>query len=296
MNVAILASVYGYEPSQVAPWVESLKKTGFAGKVFVTVYNPQDTVLVDYLKSNGIFTFTVNLNGQTNMATQRFIDWQEVLKTEYASDVDLVITTDIRDLIFQKDPGVWLKNNIQDYGIVATSEGVAFRHEDWNGDNMELHFGKNMFLKMADRETLCSGIIAGKKEMMMKLFSIIYELSFFSADPGAFVDQIFYNIAIYEIFAEKTRIVPATEDWCANLGTLKAIPASSPTWSTSSRSQYNSFERIRNNKTFTETMKCNVPEMKEDGLIYADNGKPFAIVHQYDRYQPWKDSITKKYQ
>jgi protein YibB len=34
--------------------------------------------------------------------------------------------------------------------------------------------------------------------------------------------------------------------------------------------------------------------MREDGLIYADNGKPFSIVHQYDRYQPWKEHILGK--
>jgi hypothetical protein len=35
--------------------------------------------------------------------------------------------------------------------------------------------------------------------------------------------------------------------------------------------------------------------MKDNGLVYADNGKPFAIVHQYDRYQPWKEIILNKY-
>ena len=137
MNIGILASVYGYEPEQIKPWVESLKATKFGGKVFVVVYDPQDSILLDYLKENGIFTFTSELNGETNMATQRFLEYSEILKSEYTNDVDAFITTDIRDVIFQSDPGVWLKNNIQDYDLVATSEGVTFRHEDWNGDNLE---------------------------------------------------------------------------------------------------------------------------------------------------------------
>jgi protein YibB len=252
------------------------------------VYNPQDDELLEYLKANDVFCFVGQLNGETNMATQRFLEYTQMLNSEYAEDVDYVITTDIRDVIFQKDPGVWVQNNIQDFDLIATSEGVTFRHEDWNGDNLEKHFGRNMFLKLADKETICSGIIAGKKQMMIELFKSVYDLAFFSSDPGAFVDQIFYAIAIYEIFYEKTKIVPASQDWVANLGTLKAIPENTPTWSTASRSHYSSYERIRKNKTFTEVMKCKVPEMV-DGMVIADNGNPFTIVHQYDRYQPWKE-------
>jgi len=295
MNTAIIASCYGYNVDQVKPWVDSLKKTGFGGKVFVLVYNPQDNSLLDYFKNEGIFTFVGQYLGETNMATQRFVNYAEVLKMEYAADVDQVISTDIRDIIFQKDPGVWLQNNIEDYDLVATSEGVKFRHEDWNGGNLEKHFGRKRFLTMADKETLCSGIIAGKKEMIQKLFTTIYEIGFFSEDPGDFVDQIFYNIAIYEIFGEKTKIVSAGEDWTANLGTLKALPELSPKWSTSSRCEINGYERIRKNKTYAEALLCKIPEMKDDGLIYAENGKPYAIVHQYDRFQPWKDALLQKY-
>jgi hypothetical protein len=295
MNTAIIASCYGYNIDQVKPWIESLKKTGFGGKVFVLVYNPQDNTLLDYFRSEGVFTFVGQYLGETNMATQRFLNYIEVLKTEYASDVELVISTDIRDIIFQKDPGVWLQNNIEDYDLVATSEGVKFRHEDWNGGNLEKHFGKKRFLSLADNETLCSGIIAGKKDTIQQLFKVVYDIGFFSEDPGDFVDQIFYNIAIYEIFKEKTKIVPASEDWTANLGTIKALPELSPKWSTSPRCEINGYERFRKIKTYKEALLCKIPEMKEDGLIYAENGKPYAIVHQYDRFQPWKEALLEKY-
>ena len=294
MNVGILASVYGYKIEQIKPWLNSLKKSNFKGKVFVVVFNPQDNELLDYLKENGVFAFVGTLNGETNMATQRFMEYKAILKSEYASDVDLVIATDIRDVIFQKDPGVWLKNNIQDYDIIATSEGITYRHEDWNGDSLENQFGKNMFLKLADKETICSGIIAGKTEMIIKVFESIYDLAFFAKDSNAFVDQLFYAVAIYKIFIDKTKIIPATEDWCANLGTIKAIPENTPLWSTKSRSEYNSYERTRSNKTYTEMLKCSIPQMKDD-IVYADNGKPFAIVHQYDRFQPWKEILLEKY-
>ncbi len=294
MNIAIFSSLYNYDVDQVKPWVESLKKSKFGGKVFVLVYNQVSEELLNYLKSNNIFIFQSYLNLETNMATQRFLDWSEMAKKEYCDDVDLIITTDIKDIVFQTDPGLWIKQNIKDYDLVATSEGVLFRHEDWNGENLEKHFGKNMFNKLIDKETLCSGIIAGKKSTMLKLFNTIYELSFFSENPFDFIDQIFYNIAIYEIFLNKTKIVPAKDNWCANLGTLKAIPENTPEWSTRNTGSLYGYERERNISTFKDALLCKIPFLKED-LIYAENGKPYSIVHQYNRYEPWNELILKKY-
>lgn len=294
MNIAIIASTYGYTVEHIKPWVNSLKQTNFGGKVFVIVYNPDNNEVLDYLKDNNIFAYVSNISGDTNMATQRFADYAELLKSKHFKDVDTVISTDIRDVVFQSDPGSWYKNNIQDYSILATGEGIKYRHEDWNGDNLEQHFGKTKFLQFADKETLCSGIIAGKKEILIELYKTIYELSFFSNDPSAFIDQIFYNIAIYDIYHEETRIISGDNNWCANLGTLKAIPANTPEWSTASRSQLHSFERIRTNKTFEEAMLCKVPEMI-NGQVISSNSKPYVIVHQYDRYQPWKEILLEKY-
>jgi hypothetical protein len=296
-TTAILAVASGYTPEQVKPWVESLKTTGYDGKVFIVMYETldnNDEALAEYFKESNFNIFKITPEGKTHIATQRFIDYAKILETEYFNDVDIVIHTDIRDVIFQEDPSIWVRNNIEDYQLLSTSEGITFRHEDWGGEAIEKHFGKEMFLKFADRETICSGIIAGKKEAMIKLCETVYELAFYSQDPEAFVDQIFYAIAIYEIYNDITKIVPATLDWCANLGTLKAIPENTPTWSTGTKSVSMGYERFRKNKTFTEVMKCKIPEMKDDGLIYADNGKPFSIVHQYDRYQPWSIKIHSR--
>jgi hypothetical protein len=294
MNVGIFASAYGYTVDTVKPWMESLKASKFSGKVFVIVYNPTDTTLMDYFKENGIFVFSGNFTGETNMATQRFIDYAGILRGEYAKDIDLVITTDIRDVVFQNDPGVWLQNNIQDFDLIASGEGVMFNHEDWNGDTLEKQFGRDMFLELADKETLCSGVIAGKKSMIIKLFETIYELAFFAEDPAAFVDQIFYNVAIYKVFSEKTRIASSNLDWAANLGTIKALPENNDKWSLGTESAYNKFKRERTNKTYSEVLMHKIPEMKGD-LIYSESGRPYAIVHQYDRYEPWKKILLNKY-
>ena len=50
------------------------------------------------------------------------------------------------------------------------------------------------------------------------------------------------------------------------------------------------------NKMETFRPKLLEPEpIYKDNIVYTSTGKPFAIVHQYDRVPEWKDYISKKY-
>jgi hypothetical protein len=117
-------------------------------------------------------------------------------------------------------------------------------------------------------------------------------MSFYSGAPDGFNDQHFHNIAIRKVFSNITNIPTAQSSWTANLGTLIAIPMNSPDWSSSPRTVYNSYERFRKG-TFVENMLVALPQMI-DGKVCTPSGKPYAIVHQYDRYQPWKEELLEK--
>jgi hypothetical protein len=292
MKTAILAAAKGYTPEQVNPWVESLKSTGFDGKVFILLYE-EDIELADYFKSHNFHVMIAQERGETHMATQRFIDYAELLKSDYCKDIEIAIHTDIRDVIFQGNPADWVIENIGDKHIIATGEGVTYRHEDWNGDGIERQFGKHVYLELADKETYCSGIIAGRKDMLIRLFETIYEISYYATDQNGFVDQHFYNIALRWTFDEVTKFVPADTDWVANLGTLIALPLQNAMWSTAPRTPYNSYERIRSG-TYIDNMLVDLPYMNSSNQVCTPDGIPYTIIHQYDRYQPWKEKLLSK--
>lgn len=294
MKTCLIAAAGGYKVEDLKPWVNSLKKVAFDGDVIVVVYDPIDESVPEYLKSQNIGVIIGTVNGDLNIATQRFMDFAGILKGDHGKNYDIVITTDIRDVIFQRDPGTWVRENLGEREIIATGEGVKYKHEDWNGDMLQRHFGNKIFDIMKNHETLCSGIIAGKKDAIIKLFTVSTELAFFGKDPAAFVDQCYYNLAIRRVFDEKTKIAGGDSTWCANLGTLYAIPMNTPQWSTRSRSEYDSYERFRSHKKFTDIMLCDLPQMI-DGKVCNAAGEPYAIVHQYDRYQPWKEILTNQY-
>jgi len=293
MKTCILAAAQGYTPENVVPWVESLKKSGYQGDTIVIVYNSTNTDLQEYLKGQGIGVIDAVHNDILNIATQRFFDFASIMEGEVGNRYDYLITVDIRDVIFQKDPDEWVRKNIGDKEIIASGEGIKYKHEDWNGDMLQKHYGDNVFEIMKNHETLCSGIIAGKKGSMIKLLKTISELCYYGVDPGDFVDQCYYNVAIRKIFNEKTKIAGGDSDWCANLGTLYAIPMNTPEWSTGSKSQYLQKQRFRTHKKFTEAMLCDLPKMI-NGEVCNSKGKPYAIVHQYDRYLPWKNELIAK--
>jgi len=294
MKTCILAAAGGYQVDQIKPWVNSLRKTNYQGDVMVVVYDAPDETVPEYLKSENIGVVLGEVNGDLNVATQRFLDFSGILSGDLGKDYDVVITTDIRDVVFQKDPGAWVKENLGDHEILATGEGIKYKYEDWNGDMLQRHFGDKVFGMLKNYETLCSGIIAGKRETLIKLFRTISEIAYYSKDPSAFIDQCYYNIAIRLIYSEKTKIAGGDTDWTANLGTLIAIRMNTPLWSTKSRSEYDSFERFRSHKKFQDVMLCKLPEMVDD-QVCNEKGEPYAIVHQYDRFLPWKDALLKKY-
>ena len=294
MKTCLIAAAGGYTVDQLRPWVNSLKEVKFAGDVLVVVYDPSDESVLEYLKSQNIGVMIGSVNGDLNIATQRFLDFSGILSGEYGKNYDTVITADIRDVIFQKDPGKWIKENLGNFEIVASGEGIKYKHEDWNGDMLQRHFGDKVFDLMKNYETLCSGIIAGKKESIIKLFRIIAELSYYGKDPSAFVDQCYYNVAIRLIFGDKVKFASGDSTWAANLGTLYAIPMNAPEWSTKKRTEFDSYERFRSHKKFVDVMTCDLPVMI-DQKVCNSAGEPYAIVHQYDRYKPWNEILTNKY-
>jgi hypothetical protein len=51
------------------------------------------------------------------------------------------------------------------------------------------------------------------------------------------------------------------------------------------------------NVPLTRLVATAEPEPKfEDGIVKTSLGRPFAIVHQYDRVPEWKEFIKQKYQ
>jgi hypothetical protein len=299
MKNAIFTCCTGYSVEQVKPFAESLTESGFNGDVHVITYDTEFNDTHMYLMSKGFNVINKQYRGESHLATQRFIDYYEIIEDKaerMKARYEYVLSVDIRDVVFQADPFKWLIENEIEEGveIYASGEGITYRHEDWNGDHLETLFGRKYFMKYIDEETICSGVFAGKTKSMSVLFKTIYVMMQFSGDPYSFADQLAYAISVYECFGEKAKIIDADLPWTANLGTLAAIPMNTPKWSTTDVGEYSKTEKARKHKTYKAAMLVEMPQLI-DGKVCTPSGEPYAIVHQYDRCPSWKEELLESY-
>ena len=122
--MTILGCITKYKPEDIKPYVESIHQSGFKGRKVMMVYDiPKETI--DYLKSKGWELYQNEL--QQHIILQRFRDIYKLL--EKFPD-EIIIWTDVKDVIFQKDPTQWNDYNMDDE-IMAFSESITMKDDPW---------------------------------------------------------------------------------------------------------------------------------------------------------------------
>jgi hypothetical protein len=287
MKDLVIAGAGGYSFSQVKNWINSLNKSGFSGDKILMSYGLKFEV-VNELTERGIKVIDVKLDNynkpldlvtSTGKVTRenshrlvhnlRFFHMWELLKKLQRSGVeyDRVITTDVRDVIFQYNPSDWLDDN-QINDIIAPSESVMYRDESWNTDNFIKGFGPSIWEHLGRELLVCNvGTFAAKYDTFIDLCLMIYMIA-----AGHWVaDQSGFNVLVNTTFKDKTQFVDADDAWAGQIGTL-----------------------VENRAKIGEHMLNGEPSMN-DGIVVNSNGEKFCLVHQYERVPGWEDIITRKY-
>lgn len=295
MKTAILTTVSPGNFQDVVPWMRSLHNTNFQGKIIVIMYD-ENAELVEYFRSFNCYVLTSKIENDMDICAQRYRDYVLALSNDICNDVDLAIHTDCHSTIFQRDPEQHLKEIIGDYQIVAAGEGVTFRHDDRNGDNIQFQLGKSFYDELIDQEALSVGVIAGRKGCLIDLFNFIYKLMPYAKsrissaeNAGVGNDQLFYNVLLRKCYKNVTLFLGGDNPWVANLNTLISIPMQNPQWSTQLKTEYHFYERFRKG-TFIDNMLVDLPILKEK-KVYTANNELYSIIHQYTQYKPWEYEI-----
>lgn len=258
----IFGCITKYSPDDIRPYVESIQQSGFSGEKVMLVYDvPQETI--SYLKSKGWNLYGADL--QQHIILQRFVDAYKILES-YLDET--VIWTDVKDVIFQKDPTQWIEQNMKKE-ILAFSECVKFKDDSWAVVNAGTSFPME-WEWLQDKVSYCAGTIVGKGYALKDLFIEIYRWSLTTANHGQLADQAAYNVLInLNHFKENVQFVNQEEGFVTQLGTVfmkrNELPILEPT------------------------------PMYNDTKFYNQNGDEFVIVHQYDRNEQIKQEIYQKY-
>jgi len=264
-------SNYGYDA--VKPWIDSINQTNFEGdKVLITINVSEETN--QKIRDAGFTVISKQSNGKMMFHMERFYHLYNFLKDKKGK-YRYVVTTDVRDVIFQENPKYWLENKLRDYDVqlVASSEAIRIENESWNRENITKCFGKDIYEDIKKNQVLCVGTLAGRCEAICDLCSMLFQLSSNRADWVA--DQAAYNVLMGMYPYNDVTIIARLEDaWAINAHV------------TNRESQYEEFGPylLEERPIF------------EDGLVKdAKTKTPFVIVHQYDRVYAWKKFYEEKY-
>jgi hypothetical protein len=202
----------------------------------------------------------------------RFLSIYDFLKNTW-QNYSHVVTTDVKDVYFQTNPIVWLESNLKNKKLVAGSEGMRYKDEPWGNENLMQAYGPYVHEQFKNNEIYNVGTIGGVSEYVKDMvFNILFNAI---NRPIPICDQAVYNVLIQtQPFKGVTYFAKQMDGWACQAGT------------TVDPSKIESFRP-----------HLLEPEPKfEDGIVKTSLGRPFAIVHQYDRVPQWKEHIKQKYQ
>jgi hypothetical protein len=303
----IIGCITDYTYDQIEPWVVSLEQTEFNGVKAMIVYNAKKDV-VDKLIAKGftIFGFERDKDGNFvypkksfSVVVERFVHlWFFLSQVE--EEMDWIITTDVKDVIFQHEPVRHLEEQFnymeRDSApcIVVAGEGLRYKDEPWSKNNMIESFGPPLYEHMKDKEIICAGVIAGKKEHILDLFLNVFLLC--RGAPvyppgGGGPDQSALNITLAsKAYQDKLFVAKSSHGFATHLGTtLPAIEGGSGDIG----QEYIKSSGV-DKGILRATLLDNDPYLEGDKVVNL-RSEEFAIVHQYDRVPGWKDIINKKY-
>jgi len=281
MDDLIIGCSTNYDWSKIKYWINSVNQSGFKGKKVMILMNCDLETTTKVLKA-GFEVISFGTDAMGNLTHQspfmvhveRFLHIYNYLKD---NEFRYVITTDVKDVIFQKNPSEWLEewlgNESFDDDLVFSSESILYKNEPWGDNNLMETFGPYIHNIFKENEIYNVGVLAGRGYAMRDLVLNIFLACV--GKPIKICDQSTFNFLISQHPYLKTSKYAKSEDgWACQLGTT-ADPS-----------------KIEQFKPFL----LEPSPIMQDGKVVTSTGKEFSIVHQYDRVPEWKNIIEAKYE
>jgi hypothetical protein len=284
MKDIVVGCITGYDFDKIKPWVNSLDRCGFTGTKAMICYNIGYDTLEELVKRNyTILAFKKNdeknrveYRDDFSIVVERFLHLWYLLKS-FKGEYRYIVTTDVKDVIFQRNPITWLETYLGYKQINVASESIRYEDEDWGNNNLMKSFGP-LIHDHNKQNTICNaGTISGRFDTMLDLFLNIYMLCNSTKhyiEGGGGPDQAALNVLLnMKPYKEITNFAMSEDGYAAQLGTTGPQIAG----------KYGS--------RLLEKSPILV-----DNTVCTSTGVPFAMVHQYDRVPEWKNIIEKKYE
>src|SRR6185312_2111741 len=278
----LLGAIDNLSWNDICSWVKSIREVGFSDEVWIIGYRGITDEIKEHLKTYNINLYEVNHtpfqhniehnvgNSPTRSHNMRFYHFWELLTRLNTENYKWCIATDVRVVIFQRNPVEYLDSHLQEMQFIAPSEGLTYENEEWGKDNMLRGHGPIIYDLEAKKNQIYNvGTIAGDARLMKWLFHTIYSMTEGRYYPS---DQSNFGLLVNGLLSKYSVKTSLDDGWAAQLGTT-SDPTKSHLW-----------PRLNENR----------PLIK-DNKVYTSNNELYYLVHQYDRVPQLKQSIQINY-
>lgn len=279
MKDLIIGCSTNYDWPKLKYWVNSINKSGFTGDKVLILMNC-DKATCQKINDAGFKIIGFNQDAEGNLKyesqlmvhVERFLHLYNYLK-DTQGQYRYVITTDVKDVVFQKNPSEWIEQNLGDRNAIFSSESMLYKDEPWGDQNLLDTYGPYIHSILRENEIYNVGVLGGKSDAIMDLAFNIFIASIQARIP--ICDQSTFNFMVSQKAYKDTNLYARSEyGWACQLGT---------TVDPSKAAQFG-------------------PKLLEplpkfiDGRVVTSTGKEYTIVHQYDRCPEWKPIIEAQYE
>lgn len=257
---------------KIKVWSESFRKHS-DGDIILIAANATDEDIQACVDLN-IKYYQVTVEDTWYINNKRLKHTKDFLEQ---SDADLFLITDVFDVLFQSDP--FNKMDLEKYDVFISREGILVCEEPWNGDVLNKVFPDETSSCM-QTEIVCSGIIGGKREALVKLYDKLDYMCENSLNDHNIKDQAALIIMVKNNEIDRLKNFSLDDGWAMH------CQSAGPTQFFESWGLKGSLIR----------KGYGIPELREDGIVYTQSGIKYDMVHQFNRVDEWKKIITKEYE
>jgi hypothetical protein len=280
----VVGCISGLCFDQIAPWVGSLDACGFRGRRAV-IHVRADAQTVAELKRRGYETYDAsclhsagnrilreNLRDAEISVNRFYYIWYFLSQAAAVPHPRYLMAIDVGDVVFQRNPSLWLEQNLGQNRLVVGCESLRFEDEPWNAQTMQECYGPHVWKAYRRKLIYNAGTIAGEFRTMVDLCLQMYLLS--PGDRVLYSDQQALNLLLgSEVYREITRFASSEDGWACQVGTT-ADP--------------NLLQKVRPHLT------CPTP-LFDGEFVRTAAGDIFTLVHQYNRVPEWDSAFKGKY-
>jgi hypothetical protein len=280
MQDLIIGCSTNYDWSKIKYWINSINQSGFDGKKVMILMNCDHDTAEKVLEA-GFEIVSFGHDGKGNLTHQsqfmvhveRFLHIYNYLKDNKFRNV---ITTDVKDVIFQHDPFPELETrlNLSGKDLLFSSESMKYKDEPWGNNNLLETYGPYIYNIFKDNEIYNVGVLAGKSDAMRDLCLNIFLAAI--GRPIKICDQSTFNVMInMHPYNTRSLYTKSEDGWACQLGT------------TADPSKIDEFKPFLLEES---------PKMIAEQVVTNKTEQPYSIVHQYDRVPEWRKIIEAKYE